>query len=402
MAWRRKAGKKWLVCWRHPITGEDQSKGGHPTAKAADDFITVVETLHSQGINWEPPAAAEAVPLMTTAMDGYLDHVALTKSEGTTYNRRMSLELFRRFVEETTPSATLDVLTKTLLTRFLSWLKDPANSTRKAGRSVDFIRKCVEHVQGFWAWAADDDAYVAMTPRPRRLTELRGMRSPRTPTRAPTWADMDAQIAALGAPAEGQRVQRDFAFHILIAVIERCTGLRVSQAERLIVGDVDAGLGVLTFRGELGKSHQEKAGRLMPIAPVLLEVLRRLVAGRAAGELLVPRRGRSAASNKRKRMAEAWVLAQVPEAVWKQRVNHAFRKGFSSELARAGVPKEVRDFLTGHSAGISGFYTDPAALDLTTAVAKVAPFSAAAWVVIDAALSSSNAAAAAERTRSEP
>ncbi len=401
MAWKQKSGKKWTVRWRHPITGAPRSKGGHPTARAATDFITVVEALNAQGLDWEPPALPEQAALVT-ALNAYLDHVELTKSKGTTYNRTISLELFRRFVEETTPAASLNVLTKTLLTGFLAWLKLPANSQRKAGRSSDFTRKCVEHVQGFWAWAADDDAFVDKTPRPRRLAELRGLRSPRTPTRAPTWADMDAMIAALGVQPAGQRVQRDFAFHILSAVIQRCTGLRVSQVDRLIVGDVDVALGVLTFRGELGKSHQERAGRLLPIAPPLLPVLRRMTGHREPAELLVARIGNPAGSNSRERMAEAWTLAKVPPAVWKQRPNHALRKGFSSELARSGISKEVRDFLTGHSAGIAGFYTDPDALDLRGAVDKVAPFAPAAWVVIDGALSTTNAVSFLEHTRGTP
>jgi hypothetical protein len=402
MAFRRRRGKKWLVSWTSPVTGVERSRGGFPTAAQADAFKVEVEGLVARGLDWEPPRATEEATLVS-AMHAYLDHVEMTKAAGTARNRTISLELFRRFIEETTPSTaplTLAVLTKQALTRFLAWLRTP-ESSRRGGRSEDAIRKAVEHVQLFWAWAGDDDDHEAVTPRPRKLAELSGIRSPRTPTRAPTWADMDAAIAALAVPDERLR-NRGIAYHVLVATLERCTGLRVSQVDRLQVGDVELATGVLTFRGELGKSQQERAGRLLPIAPVLLPVLSRLVAGRAAGELLVPRQHEASEQAKRRRLCQAWSAAGVPEAVWAQRPNHAFRKGFSTELARAGVVAEVRDFLTGHSAGIAGFYTDPSALPLMQAVAHVAPFAPAAAEAIEQALSSTSASPETGRTQGGP
>jgi integrase len=388
MAWRRRRGKKWLVCWMSPVTGKERSRGGFVTAADADAFIRDhVGPCEARGVDWEPPRHAEGASLVT-AMNAYLDHVRLTKAPGTERNRTISLELFRRFVTDATPSPTLTVLSKSTLTRFLAWLLTPESSVR-GGRSVDAARKAVEHVQGFWAWLADDDAYADQTPRPRKLADLRGMRSPRTPTKAPTWADMDACIAALARPVAGQRPQRDVTYHVLVAVIERCTGLRVSQVDRLLVGDVDLveDGGVLTIRGELGKSHQERGGRMMPIAPALLPTLRSLVAGREAAELLVPRRQNASEQKRRLRVAQAWAASGVPAAVWKQRPNHAFRKGFSTELARAGVDREVRDFLTGHALGIAGVYTDASALALKAAVAHVAPLTPAAADAVAVVLS---------------
>lgn len=383
MAWRRRRGKKWLVCWKSPVTGKERSRGGFLTAADADAFIRDhVGPCEARGVDWEPPRHEEEASLVT-AMHAYLDHVRLTKAPGTEHNRTVSLELFRRFVTTTAPSPTLAVLSKTTLTRFLAWLRLPETSRRKGGRSIDAARKAVEHVQAFWAWLADDDAFAEQTPRPRKLADLRGMRAPRTPTKAPTWADMDACIAALAREVPGQRPQRDVTYHVLVAVFERCTGLRVSQVDRLIVGDVDVDAGVLTIRGELGKSHQEKAGRMMPLAPALIPIAKELVAGRAFDQPLIPRRQRASEQNRRLRMQQAWAASGVPAAIWKQRVNHAFRKGFSTELARAGVDREIRDFLTGHSLGIVGVYTDPAAYGLTSAVAHVAPLSPAAAAAVD-------------------
>lgn len=407
MAYRKKRGRKWLVCWTSPSTGRERSRGGFPNAAEAERFKVEVEGLVARGLDWEPPRPVvenEAALNVGTAVAAYLDHVELTKARLTARQRTMSLKLFRDFLTATAPTSTMASLSKALLTSFVRWLKQPETSQR-GGRGDDHVRKTVEHVQLFWAWAADDDErFAAVTPPPRKLADLRGLRSPRTPTRAPTWADMDAVIAALGSPDVAARgtLQRDIVHHVLVAAVLRCTGLRISQTERLLVGDVDVGAGVLTFRGELGKSHQERSGRLLPLAPVLLPVLARLVAGRAPSAPLVPSRSQASAQNRRERMADAWRRAGVPEAIWKQRVNHAFRKGFSSELARNKITVEIRDFLTGHSGGLAGIYTDPDAHDLRGAVATVAPFSSAAAAAIEAALSTTNTTSGSDRTQDGP
>ena len=70
-------------------------------------------------------------------------------------------------------------------------------------------------------------------------------------------------------------------------------------------------------------------------------------------------------------MARAWQRAEVRSDVWKQRPHHAFRKGFVSELRRAGADGDAVEFLVGHSLGLRGVYTDPDALPLRAAVDKI-------------------------------
>lgn len=406
MAWRKKRGKKYLVEWRFPVgdpTARTYSRGGFGTAAAADAFIKVVDDVLATGRNWEPPRAAEK-PTLNGALLAYLEHLETRLTPGTVRVREMSLELFRRFVGTTTPiaSAGLDVLTKSLLSRFLAWLRSPASS-KKGSRNEDTVRKCVEHVQLFWAWAVDDDTFGEATPPLRKISdELRQVRAPRTPTRAPTWANMDACIVALAREIPGHRVRRDVPYLVIGALMERCTGLRVSQVGRLLVGDIDLARGELVFRGALGKSLQERAGRIIPLAPVLLQVLADLVAGADAGALLVPRVRELSEQNHRLRMREAWAATGVDAAIWAGRPNHCMRKGFSSELARAGVSVEIRDILTGHATGIAGIYTDQSALPLREAVGHVAALSPEALAVVNAAVSTTIKPRETARTRSGP
>lgn len=68
-------------------------------------------------------------------------------------------------------------------------------------------------------------------------------------------------------------------------------------------------------------------------------------------------------------------------AAWKGRPHHAFRKGFVTELRRAGADADAVEYLVGHSLGLRGVYTDPDALALRAAVALVPPLGGAGAVV---------------------
>ena len=73
----------------------------------------------------------------------------------------------------------------------------------------------------------------------------------------------------------------------------------------------------------------------------------------------------------------AWERAKVSEVYWKQRTAHAYRKGFVSGLIAAGASREAVEYHVGHSMGLRGVYTDPAALHLKAAVALVPTFGTA-------------------------
>jgi integrase len=123
------------------------------------------------------------------------------------------------------------------------------------------------------------------------------------------------------------------------------------------------------IRPELGKSKQERRGRMVPIAPVLVAELAGW--GLRVGPLVGDLGGDVARVAKAVR--RAWKRAGVPPIVWARRPDHAFRKGFVSGLQRAGADRDAVEYLVGHSRGLRGVYVDPDALPLIEAVALVPP-----------------------------
>jgi integrase len=223
-------------------------------------------------------------------------------------------------------------------------------------RGAETVRKHLQVIELMWMWAYEnDDEWENLVPRPRRLKLTR---TPPPLTVAPTWDEMDACIEACNA------------WHRQLALLLRFTGLRVQQAMDLRWSDVDLDRATLSVRGELGKSRQERSGRTIPISMHLVELLR---SWERRDEYIVPcerQAGPRAREARGRDMARAWKRAGVRPQARKQ-PHHAFRKGFVSELKRAGADDEAVEFLVGHSLGLRGVYTDPDALPLRAAVALI-------------------------------
>jgi hypothetical protein len=177
---------------------------------------------------------------------------------------------------------------------------------------------------------------------------------------------MDACIAAAIGP------QRR------VAIVMRYTGLRVGQVMRLRWDDVDLEASTLRIRPELGKSRAESVGRTVPISAHLV----REMAGWGLREgWLIPsfrQPGPRERTFRARDLGRAWERAGVRAEVWQGRPDHAFRKGFRSELRRAGGDSEAVEYLLGHrlGRGEEGTYTDPDALPLRATVDLIPDLSA--------------------------
>ncbi|MEQ1572464.1 MAG: tyrosine-type recombinase/integrase, partial [Myxococcota bacterium] len=141
--------------------------------------------------------------------------------------------------------------------------------------AVSTSRLYVTAVSSAWTWAYDSDTYGDLVRRPRRIA----MPVPAgAPARAPTWEEMDRAIWAAYQLAEEARAEDQRAawtWRARLCTLLRFTGLRVDeQAMRLRWDDVDLDRGEITIRGELGKSDAERAGRIVPVSPHLVETMK--------------------------------------------------------------------------------------------------------------------------------
>ncbi len=300
-------------------------------------------------------------------MRAYARECARVLRPGTAERYARNLDLFRRWIDQRGFNGqTLhpNILSKHLLGEFYDDLAEGGLHGRP--RSLATRRKIVEVVQLFWAWAYDDEDYGEYVPRPRRL---RMPRQDGAPTVAPTWAEMDACIRE----ASG--------WHRQLATLLRFTGLRVQQAMQLTWEDLDLEKATLCVRGELGKSRQERRGRIIPVSRYLVEELEGW--GPREGWIIESGRfrdGPRAREARSRDMARAWTRAGVRPEAWGQ-PHHSFRKGFVSELKRSRADSDAVEFLVGHSLGLRGVYTDPSALPLQEAVGLVPRLGVASPVI---------------------
>lgn len=370
MAFIDKPRDKHRVRWSEPTADGGRIDRSRSFNKLEDAraFKRKVEDIVASGRSWEPDVA-RAVPAIESAMIACIDHTIATRRPNTAKNRAAALDLFRAFLasDTTVDDHTVADLSRGLLERFALWLSTTPARNKSGQRAPDAVKKYVEIVQGFWSWCYDHDEFGKHTPPVRKVQRM--ARSARTPVRAATWVELDACIDACRS------------WYPILTTVMRFTGLRVTQAMLLVVGDFDLEAKTWRVRGELGKTAEERRGRILPIAPAFLPYLRALTKDRDADEWLVPslrQRGVREREARAERVRDAWVRSGVSPEVWTGQPDHVFRKGFVTELKAAGADREAIEVLVGHSLGLAGVYTDPRAHNLIHAVSLVPQMGAAA------------------------
>jgi len=345
----------WRVRWRE-ADGHARSRQ-FDTYKLAKEFLAQAERCEQLGLRWEPPAAREE-PCVQQVVTDYLTDRARTLSPKSLEAYGAHLNVLEQFLGARWRRPFREVFSRQMLAEFWAWVGDVGNTRMGRPRSAVTQNKILSVAQLLWSWADEHGDYGDLVPRPRRI-DLPTPAS--SPTVAPTWAQMDAMLAALDEP------------HRRLAMVMRCTGLRREQARGLLWSDVDLERGELTVRGELGKTTQERRGRVVPLAPVLVAAL----AGWGVREGSVCPLARVSGYQ----VHQAWRAAGVPESMTAHRPLHGLRKGFVSGLKALGADAGAVEYLIGHSTGLAGTYTAAWALKLREAVALVPAVGGVAKVV---------------------
>lgn len=351
MASVARRGKVWVVRWRDGGRGSRAHQLTRSTERAANALAEEIERAIERYGRYEP-ARAGGPSTLKAVLDAYIADSKRKHAKNTSRNYARYLLTFREWCGD----IDVDRLSFALLSEYQLFLANPVTGRHLHGRGHNTISQHFSCIEGAWAWAWRRQARGEFTgvPQPDSL-ELR--KTPAPHKLAPTWTQMDDAIEC----ADGWQRQ--------LYVVLRCTGLRVAQALGLRWEDLRLDDDTPTFhlRPELGKSQQEKRGRWVPMAPVLVAEL--ATWGTREGFVVPCARDRREA---RARDAQrAWSRAGVDPAVWTGCAHHAFRAGFSSSLKRAGADTEAVEFLLGHSRGIREHYVGPDALPLVEAVALV-------------------------------
>jgi len=362
-----KRGKPY-VSWRELAPPRRQHVRYCPNVAVARELCREIRRVQALGREWwpegDPRAATVAGPapvVLRELLERYVEESGQLRARATAVSRARRLDVFQRFADET--GLAVEDLSRAAMIRFLAWLRE-----RPTIKTESTIHKYVRGVEHWWRWAADLDERV---PRPKRL-ELTP--APRAETKAPTWAQMDAAIVACldETPSMGGGGHTANVPLYRLMLVLRCTGLRVQQAMALEWRDVDLKAKTLTVRPELGKTPQERAGRTVPLAPVLVPLLRAWSKD-DAGPWVVPsnRTGATPRLARQRDAVRAWERSGAPREVWEGQSFHAFRKGFVSGLVDAGVARETVDYLVGHTLAVHGRYAAAWSLRLEQAVRVV-------------------------------
>lgn len=199
---------------------------------------------------------------------------------------------------------------------------------------------------GAWTWASDEpERWPGLPLAPRDRTRVVSkLPPPPAPLDAPMWSEVET-ILRIAHGSEQSRAATTYA-------VAAYTGLRVGQVLRLRVGDVDLKTRSLTVRGDLGKSRQERAGRVVPVSPALVPLLDRVTAGRPADKRII---GVVHDYQTHYSVMEAAEKQGVRPTIWRsaergnKRPTHWARAAMQAYLRTERVPDNVIDKLVGHA-----------------------------------------------------
>lgn len=240
---------------------------------------------------------------------------------------------------------------------------------RAEGRATTTIANIIQCALDVWAHASDDDL-PGVPPAPRSKSGLIPRRDARRPLPAPKQAELDAVLRELPRNA-----------HVTLgaAIMMKATGLRVDQCLSARRSDFREATGTLYVR--TGKSHAEKAGRFVPVAPWLFDELAPYM--NPASEPDAPLIRRRVNEVKMQRNDQWRVLRKAADRAAEKglirvetyrpppetgrrnaRGAHMFRAAFMYALEEAGHRDDVINRLVGHRSGSTRHrhYVDESAL----------------------------------------
>ena len=365
MAGIGKRAGKYLVRWYDLAGGRRvRTCPDHGTAK---QLARDIEQALALGRDWQPEGpAGGGAPSVEDLIVAFVEHESGRLGPTTVDGLAYRLQTFARFCVETR-RPTGAQFARLALQDYMAWLQ--REKGRNGPRSYVTAIRYTAAVERLWAWAdewQDEHPWKGSIPRARRISD-RHKRPADVFRQHPTFDELKRCI----------RETEPGSWHRYLLGVLYYTGLRVNQAMGLYRADLDLEAKTLYVRPDLGKSRQERAGRVVPVAPGLLDLVRHLPA--TEGPHLLPC-GRHVRAPRDRDITRAWARSGVREKVWTGRPHHCFRAGFVSGLRQKGAALDAIEFLVGHQVTRTAHaYLDPDALPMREAVGLVPTLPSSLW-----------------------
>jgi integrase len=271
-------------------------------------------------------------PTIADHMATWLKGVEKTITEGTLKHYRHALRIFEAFLGPR-KHARLETISKDLFLAFRDRMQQDGHSPQNINHIFKVLRMPFR--------IAFDDGLLKHNP----VGSIRSLKK----TASEKGIFTPAQIIQLLAAAPDEE------WRALIA-LGYWSGGRITDLARLSWDKIDFEQGTLSF-------HQKKTGGevLVPIHPELRRHLLALPRGIGKAPLLPRLSKQSGTSTLSSRFSRSIMAAAgIDAGVAREKVGaasklvaklsfHSLRHSFTSELARAGVPPEVRQLMTGHA-----------------------------------------------------
>ena len=275
--WREDRGH-WEVLWREPkvIQNPDGStkkkwstrRRKAPSKKAADALAREIETAAAVGDRWEDKRMT-AVSTIGSAVEGYI--IASKRRPKATQKYRASV--LQKFMDHVGEDTTLDRLDVELLRDYADHLD---------AQGIKSVSRYIGTVEQWWTWAWNNRKTYPGVQEPTRLTgkdaEIQHRPAPAA-VDTPTWEDIDAVLLALSPEGTipgrgaGYGYRPQWEVYRRIVLVQRYTGLRISQVVGLRWQDLDLERGWLTIRSNKKGAKGQSRDRVVPLHPGLVSIL---------------------------------------------------------------------------------------------------------------------------------
>lgn len=363
MASISKRGKGWSVRWTEYPAGRNGPRRCRSkqvaTRRAARQLRAEIErSLHASG-TYESSRLGGSQTLGESFAAYLTIEVIPSHRDNTIRSKAQILQVFLEYVRGRSHFVGGDALNALNVARFHAHLLTETGRNGKV-RTLNTAAKYVSVIQVAWEWL-----YTMNTPGISPPRKVKTRRDPPKRYEAPTWEDIDLLIG-----------EQRSVFAQRATILLRFTGLRSSQVCGLDWRDIDLQYGELTIPGHLGKSSQERRGRVVPVSTLLCDEMSTW--GVRQGSILPQRRLYA------KNWREGWQRVikksnrfegeRIRRAVTGQPV-HCIRKAFVTELKRRRADTESVEFLVGHTQGIREHYLHSVALPLRDTVELIPPIS---------------------------